>query len=205
MENKKFFLCFSAYLSFAVFVMQVLLVIVSWILTAVNPELPMRSLLGGDGLRWLFGTFVDNINTPVLVWLLLAGISVGLMSQGNLFKAVVSYKSITDYERMALFIVLWEIAAIVVAIILLAFVPHAVLLSALGTLLPSSFSASVVPVLALSVSVLSLTYGCITGTFRSVCDVFSAMSNGVGVMAPLIILYIVCMEFYCSLSWIFAL
>lgn len=205
MKCRKAILQVSSYLSLVVIVAQVLLVVVSWILTAAKPDIPMRSILGSDGLRWLFGTFVENISSAGLVWMLLFGVALGLLAESNLPRALRYYHKTTGYERMALFVVLWEVVAIIVAVVLLAFVPHAVLLSALGTLLPSSFSASAFPIFAFTLSIAALTYGSITGAFRSVVSVFVAMSDGVGTLSPLMVLYALGMEFYCSLVWVFSL
>lgn len=205
MNCRKAILQASSGLSLVLIVAQVLLVVGSWILTAAKPNIHMRSILGSDGLRWLFGTFVDNISTPMLVWMLLLGVAFGLLWTSGLPRALRSYRKITGYERMALLVVLWEVVAIVVAIVLLAFVPHAVLLSALGTLLPSSFSASAFPMFTFTLSIIAITYGSITGAFRSVAGMFVAMSDGVGALSPLMVLYAIGMEFYCSLVWVFSL
>lgn len=205
MNCRKAILQVSSGLSLVLIVAQALLVVCSWILTAAKPNIHMRSILGSDGLRWLFGTFVDNISTPMLVWMLLLGVALGLLWASGLPRALRSYRKITGYERMALLVVLWEVVAIVVAIVLLAFVPHAVLLSALGTLLPSSFSASAFPMFTFTLSIIAITYGSITGAFRSVAGMFVAMSDGVGALSPLMVLYAIGMEFYCSLVWVFSL
>ena len=52
-------------------VMQVLLFLVSWLINAAMPESKVRSLLGSEGIRWFFGSFVDNVATSPLVWLLI--------------------------------------------------------------------------------------------------------------------------------------
>ncbi len=205
MNCRKAILQVSSGLSLVLIVAQALLVVGSWILTAAKPNIHMRSILGSDGLRWLFGTFVDNISTPMLVWMLLLGVALGLLWASGLPRALRSYRKITGYERMALLVVLWEVVAIVVAIVLLAFVPHAVLLSALGTLLPSSFSASAFPMFTFTLIIIAITYGSITGAFRSVAGMFVAMSDGVGALSPLMVLYAIGMEFYCSLVWVFSL
>ena len=205
MNCRKAILQVSSGLSLVLIVAQALLVVGSWILTAAKPNIHMRSILGSDGLRWLFGTFVDNISTPMLVWMLLLEVALGLLWASGLPRALRSYRKITGYERMALLVVLWEVVAIVVAIVLLAFVPHAVLLSALGTLLPSSFSASAFPMFTFTLSIIAITYGSITGAFRSVAGMFVAMSDGVGALSPLMVLYAIGMEFYCSLVWVFSL
>ena len=62
---------------------EVMLILVSWLLTAAVPEASMRSLLSSEGIRWFFGHFSDNLATPVLVWLL-------LVSSSPLFKIIPS-------------------------------------------------------------------------------------------------------------------
>jgi p-aminobenzoyl-glutamate transporter AbgT len=57
---------------------MIALVLISWLITAAIPEIAMRSLLSSEGIRWFFGHFVDNLATPVLVWMVLIGISYGL-------------------------------------------------------------------------------------------------------------------------------
>lgn len=195
----------AAYTCLALFMLQVCLVMASWIIASVAPEYNIRSMLGSEGLRWLFGTFVNNISSKVLVWIIMVGMLLGVASKSHLCDAVMSYKRLSDYERMALFVVAWEMAVIIVVTILLAFIPHAVLLSAVGTLLPSSFSASIVPTVVISVEFLSITYGSVTGTFKSVGDVFSAMIHGVTFISPFIVVYMFAAEFYWSLVWAFYL
>lgn len=201
MKYRQIILYFSAYVSLVVFMMQLLLIVVSWILTAIMPDLRLRSILGSEGLRWFLGAFVDNISSNVVVWILLLGMAIGEIKQSNLIYAILNYKQTTDYERMALFVVLWEVVGIAAVIILLAFVPHAVLLSALGTLLPSSFSASIIPIMSFSLMSIAITYGCITGAIRTVESVFSSMCNGIAIVAPVVVVYIFIAEFYYSLVW----
>lgn len=50
---------------------QVVLILTSWLLTAAMPESFPRSLLSAEGIRWFFGRFVGNVESPLLVWLLL--------------------------------------------------------------------------------------------------------------------------------------
>ena len=60
----------AAYTSLVILLLQLVLIVVSWVLTAVNPDIQIRSILGSEGLRWLFGTFVSNIASSFLVWML---------------------------------------------------------------------------------------------------------------------------------------
>ena len=202
---KTYIIHISAWLSFITFVMQMLLAVGSWISSAINPNFQIRSMLGSDGLRWLFGTFVANVSSVGLVWILLAGIAIGTFIESRLLYAFIRYKHTNSYERMALFVCLWESACMIAVIILLAFIPHAILQSALGTLLPSSFSASIVPTTTFCIVIIALTYGYITGTFRSLERIFHAMCDGINLIAPMIIAYISGLELYFTVRWVFML
>ena len=155
----------AAYTSLVILLLQLVLIVVSWVLTAVNPDIQIRSILGSEGLRWLFGTFVSNIASSFLVWMLVVGMCAGPLVESGLPRSIVAYNEATGYERMALFVALWVLLVIIVVIALLAFVPLAALLSALGTLMPSSFSACLVPLVAVSLGIVAITYGCIIGRF----------------------------------------
>lgn len=194
-----------AYLCIALALLQLLLTVFSWVLTALYPELPMRSLLSGDGLRWLFGTSVSNVRTDVLVWLLLAGMAYGCVERSRLPLSAASFRRLSGYERMAVFVVLWEITAIVAAVIVLTFVPHAALLGVQGDIFPSSFSAGAVPLAALSAICVSATYGSLTGAWRGVDGFFSSMLYGMCRIAPLVIVYMAASEFCSSLVWVLCL
>ena len=52
---------YVARLALALGVLQFVAVLGSWIFKAVNPELPIRSLLSADGIRWMVGNFGDNL------------------------------------------------------------------------------------------------------------------------------------------------
>lgn len=193
---------FPAIVTLLLMGMQVILVFLSWILAAANPGADIRSLLSSDGIRWIFGTFINNITTPILIWLLLLGIAMALMRMSGLYKAVCHLRRTSYYERMALFVIAWELVIVVLLIVLLAFVPHAVLLSAVGRLWPSGFSSSIVPMLLISLSGMSATYGLMVGSLRSWIDVFRVMSLGIYIMAPYIIMFIVAIELYYSVLWV---
>ena len=195
----------SACLCLVLALLQLLLTVFSWVLTALYPELPLRSLLSGDGLRWLFGTSVSNVRTDVLVWLLLAGMAYGCLERSQLPRAIASFRSLSGYERMAVFVVLWEIAAIVAAVVVLAFVPHAALLGVQGDVFPSSFSAGLVPLVSLSAMCVSATYGSITRAWQGIDGFFGAMTYGMYRIAPVVIVYMAVSEFCSSLVWVLCL
>ena len=58
------------WLCLSVVIAETLLVILSWLLSAMRVE-GVRSLLSSEGIRWFFSSFNDLIASPVLVWFLL--------------------------------------------------------------------------------------------------------------------------------------
>lgn len=195
----------SALVALIVFVMQALLMVVSWLVTAANPELYMRSMLGGEGLRWLFGRFTENLESPLLVWIILGSIAYGAVSESGVVAAMQKGKA-NDYRtRMALHVVVGELMAAFCIMAMLTILPHGILLSAVGQLFPSSFSVGLFPMLAFLAWVVAFTYGFMTGRFRSVTDAFCSMTEGIKTAAPLIVVYVFVAEFYNSLSFVFML
>lgn len=65
-------------------VLQAALVLFSWIVASVWPYAELRSVLSGEGVRWYFGSFVDNMSCPLLVWLLLGFMAYGTYSHSGL-------------------------------------------------------------------------------------------------------------------------
>jgi aminobenzoyl-glutamate transport protein len=93
--------------------------------------------------------------------------------------------------------------ACVVVMLLLTAIPHAILLSATGDLFPSPFSASLIPVAAFSVCASSIVYGIVAGTFQSLSDVYNALLYGIRWAAPVFLFYILVMQLYESLRFVF--
>ena len=95
----------SAYTCLVLFVLQIAVVMGSWVASVLYPELAIRSMFVGESVRWFWSTLADNMSSTILVWLLLSGAMTELFVGGGLSKAIVSYKQTTDYERMALMVV----------------------------------------------------------------------------------------------------
>ena len=86
---------------------------------------------------------------------------------------------------------------------MLTFLPHAILLSATGHLFPSAFSRSLVPIIAFGICVLSITYGVVSGRLKSLSSVIHSLSYGIEKGAVLLVLYILLIQFYESLRFVF--
>lgn len=184
-------------IALALAVGQLLLLLVSWLLSAAFPASGIRSLLSSEGLRWFMGRFAHLMATPLLVWLLLGAMAFGCLWRSGLLLRPSNYR-----ERRALMLSLLLLALIVVVMLLLTVVPHAVLLSAVGGLWPSPFSSSLVPVLAFCVTLVSAFYGLVSGRFAGIADVYESLLQGIRQGAPLMLFYLLLMQIYESLRFV---
>ena len=145
---------------------QLLLILVSWLLSAAIPTSGVRSLLSSEGLRWFLGHFSDVLGTPFLLCLLLILMAYGCLKGCGILRFKSSYR-----QSRALIITLLLFVVYVGVIVLLVMIPHAVLLSATGSLWPSPFSAAAVPMFAFGMTLLSTVYGYVAGSYRNMADV----------------------------------
>lgn len=195
-----------AYGALGIGIAQVAVIFTSWIISAIMTSSSVRSLLSPEGIRWFFGHFVDNLLNPLLVWMLILSIAIGCFIASGLSTALrrfVRHKPLSFRERLGLQLSLMEFCVFIVAVILLALVPHAILLSAIGEMFPSSFSVSLVPIIAFCLGCLSITYGIVSGRLRTMSDVFSSLTLGITKMQPCWLYYILLVELYCSLRFAF--
>ena len=63
---------------------QGVLAFLSWVITSVFAETNMHSLLSSDGIRWMFGHFISNLTSPVIVWILLLAMAFGAVYKSGL-------------------------------------------------------------------------------------------------------------------------
>ena len=191
-----------AYLVLALALAEVVLVLASWLLSATMAG-NVRSLLSSEGVRWLFGGFTTMLASPWLVWLVLLAIAGGCLWQSGIVSIRLPLSSLHYRQRVALRTALILMLIYIAAILALTLVPHAVLLSATGRLFPSPFSRAFVPIVSFGVLLVSVAYGWASGSFRSIASIVSAMSTGIAAAAPLFILYVVFVQFYESLRFVF--
>ena len=67
---------------------QIAVILLSWLITAANPDWALHSLLSSEGIRWFFGSFVSNQLTSWLVYLMVASIAVGAFVRTKFLKAL---------------------------------------------------------------------------------------------------------------------
>ena len=196
---------------------QLALILLSWLITAAFPELPIRSLLSSEGVRWFFGSFTANQLTPLLAWFITAAMAVGACVRSRLWAAfctkmsgLLHRRDSTDgrqglhyRERIGLRLALAEFMVYVVIMLLLTVVPHAILLSVTGDLFPSAFSSSLIPSLSFVLIVMSLSYGVASGTVDSVARMHRVLVGGLEAGARIVPAYVIGMQLYMSLLYVF--
>ena len=196
---------------------QLALILLSWLITAASPELPIRSLLSSEGVRWFFGSFTANQLTPLLAWFITAVMAVGACVRSRLWAAfctkmsgLLHRRDSTDgrqglhyRERIGLRLALAEFMVYVVIMLLLTVVPHAILLSVTGELFPSAFSSSLIPSLSFVLIVMSLSYGVASGTVDSVARMHRVLVGGLEAGARIVPAYVIGVQLYMSLLYVF--
>ena len=183
------------YIALTLAVGELLLVLGSWILSAALPMSGIRSMLSGEGIRFFLGHFADLLATPLLVWLLLLAMAYGVVLRSGIFNGSRSFRT----SRARLTALLFAVAYLAV-VLLMTLVPHAVLLSASGTLWPSPFSASLVPLIAFGLAMVAAVYGIVAGTITSLADIYDSFVDGLRRAAALLpiclLLVLICESLY---------
>lgn len=189
----------GAWLASGLLVGQCVLVLVSWLQTAAMPETFPRTLLNAEGIRWFFGRFTENLMQPMLVWLLLLCISLGALYRSGLLH----FNGREYRQRVAMRVVFFEFLLFVFVMVCLTMVPHAILLNVMGGIWGSSFTKSLLPYICFAVMVMSLTFGVASNRFRSLAEAYEASYSGIRVFAPLYLLYVLSVQLYSSLVYLY--
>ena len=195
-------------IAFSLVVAELLLVILSWLLSATRLE-GVRSLLSSEGVRWFFGSFTEMVASPLLVWLLLGLCAWGCLQRSGLLTfspfLLFTFSPLTYRDKVAMRVSLVFLVLYLIVIALLTLAPHAILLSATGSLFPSAFSRSLVPIVCFGLCLVSLVFGLISGRLHGLADILEALSTGIAQGASLIIIYLFAIQLYESLRFVFNL
>lgn len=178
---------------------QIVLVLLSWLITAAMPEAFPRSMLSPEGIRWFFGSFTENMESPWLVGLLLICIAWGTLQTSGLLH----FDRTIYRHRNALRLVLIELVLFVAVILLLTVVPHAILLNVMGGIEASSFSRSILPFICFAVIVMSLSYGAVSNRLQGIEAMGESLSEGIRMAAPYFVIYILANQLYSSIEYLF--
>ena len=182
---------------------QVLLVITSWVITAAQPNIEMRSLLMPEGIRWFIGNYAGCLASVIIVWIILLGAAVGIIRYSGFWQSIRDIMHLNVRERLAMRLVVVELIFFVAAIVLMTCSPHALLLSITGHISPSSFSTGLIPMIAFIACVTAASFGLASGRLHTITDVFVAMTRGIAGSAPLLLLYVFAAQLYYSIRYVF--
>lgn len=185
-------------LMLALLITETMLILISWILSAMRID-GVSSMLSGEGIRWFFGHFTTMVASPWLAWMVLLLMALGCLQKSGL----VGLPHTSYRDKMALRITFVLLVLYIGVILLLTVVPHAVLLSATGSLFPSPFTHSIVPLFSFGTILISISFGLVSGRFQTLADVLYALSFGCQKWAPLFVFYILLIQLYESLRFIF--
>lgn len=178
---------------------QIVLVLLSWLITAAMPEAFPRSMLSPEGIRWFFGSFTENMESPWLVGLLLICIAWGTLQTSGLLH----FDRTIYRHRNALRLVLIELVLFVAVILLLTVVPHAILLNVMGGIEASSFSRSILPYICFAVIGMSLSFGAVSNRLQGIEAMGESVSEGIRMAAPYFVIYILANQLYSSIEYLF--
>ena len=199
MKNSHTFSRICGYAMFLLILAQIVLVLASWLITAAMPDVFPRSLLSPEGIRWFFGTFTANLQSPWLVWLLLISIAWGTLRASGLL----NYDHKVYRQRNALRLVCLEFVLFIGVMLLLTLIPHAILLNVMGGYASSSFSRSILPYICFMVIVMAQSFGVVSQRLNSFEAMGEAMADGIRLSAPLFIIYILVIQLYSSVDYLF--
>lgn len=191
-----------AYLALALVLALMVLVLLSWLLSATIGE-GIHSLLSSEGIRFFFGGYVDMVRQPLLVWMLLVAMAWGSAKQSGIQR--IFHRPIGRRQRQAIVLLMVLLTIYVGVMLMLTAVPHAVLLSATGRLWPSAFSRALVPIVAFGLILLSVVYGIVSRKFLSFTDVCQSFTHGMASATPLLLLYILLVQLWASIRFVFEL
>lgn len=187
---------------FIFIVLQILVILGSWFVTVVFPTLPVRSILSSEGIRWFLGQYTSNLASPLLVWLVLAGMTYGALRSSGLSRAIMYFSNISYRQRFALKVVVAELVFFAIVLFLMTFLPQAILLSVTGELFPSSFSRSLIPIVCFLLTLFSITYGLINTSFTSLTDIFNSLTSGITAISAWLVIYVFVIQLYYSILFV---
>lgn len=181
-----------------ILIAYVIVVLGTWLWSAAMPSSSVRPLLSDAGIRWFFGTFVANLARPLLIYIILLDIALGLCVRSGLGHALTRLfrkrTSLDSLQKRGLWAVL-EVTVVEVGVMALLTLPrHAILLSVTGAFYPSSASVSLIPVLAFMLLSASLMFGLFSGTLHNYKEAVIYTLHGGKHLKVILCFYVLLME-----------
>ncbi len=188
----------------ALAVAQLLVILISWVVSVLFPTLEVNSLLGGEGLRWLLSSYEKNTNTPLLFYLLLTCFAIGSLFSSGVAHRLLHITSCNRDERWGITLFLVIVFVAVVLCVVYALYPLSFLLSVNGTIYPGPYLPAALIALSMAIVLGSFLYITITVPFHSMASrLMRMMTIGLVTVVPLVIIYFQTMELICSILYVF--
>ena len=172
-------------------VLQVLLIFLSWALSALYPHLQLHSLISGEGLRWAFRNLFASHTMTLLPSLVILTVAIGLLAGSRLLQPTAPRQFIA---RLLLLLML-SVGICVVAL--------PAMLTPTGRFLPMTLVNGIIPLLSLVVILFSLVGGTIVGNYRSPADIVHVALRSLAKAAPLMLLYMLLAQLWAMLQYVF--
>ncbi len=183
-------------------VCQVLVVLFSWVASILLPNSGITSLLGSEGLRWLFSSYERNAHTSLLFYCLLACVAFGAFFKSGLVKKIASYATCNYNERLGVSVFFICIFVAFALCMIFAFYPHSFLLSIDGTILSATYFKAVLIVVAVALIIGSCLFILFTNSVTPYDNILESLTIGLKYAAPFVVIYFVLSELVCSILYV---
>lgn len=196
MKNKYFILAASVLI-----VLEALLILVSWIVNVAVPDMGVRSLLSGEGLRVLLSGYISELSADGLGLMVLLAVSGGAVVRSGFFRALYHRSSLDFRHRFALQMCYAEVLIAVVAVLVMVFIPHSPMLSVTGHYYPGPLLHGLYSCFTVILLVVSYTYAGFGGDINSYDQASDIVTYGLRHMAWIFVLYLIIVELYSSIKF----
>lgn len=164
---------------------QILVILVSWIVSAVFPAYGFNSLLSGSGVRWLLTCWQNSGCSEMITAFLFGAFFLGAFVWSGLPKKITSFRSYGYDEKFAVMMFFFVMIVGVAACLFFALYPHSPLLGITGTLAAGPFLKASFFVLGSALLGGSVAFSLLSGRIQSWEDAACVLVYGLKAVAPL--------------------
>ena len=171
--------------------------IVSWIASIYNSAI--NGLLAPKGIRWMCSSVADNFSAVPLAHILIGLMTMSILRKSGILLLFRRHPSLK--QRRAAVVTLTAAVVLLVLFLLLLLLPHAVLLSAFGTISHSSVAHGWYGLLAIYVIAISNVYAYTSGSLYTLSDFLRAHTSLVVSISPYFILLFLARQLTACISY----
>lgn len=167
---------------------QIIIIILSWIITAIFPEHGFNSLLSGSGLRWLLSKYINNEYSNFCIWFLFFSFFVGTFIWSKLPKKIISYSQCDYNDKFAIKVFFFEIAIGIILCLTLVLYPNSSFLGISGNLFPGPFASASFFIIGMAFFIGSTSYLILSERLKTYKEAERLLVFGIQAVAPLIVI-----------------